>query len=174
MLHENMDSFTKFYGTCGSFYILEQVQPYSEYFPEIIPNLKWRERVKVAKSFLKLLKEFQNSIAGPLSHCDIQEANFGLTKEMEVKAIDVDLVYAQERMEDLLSQPKCSSNKDCDFFDCMAKCNIAAEKCTSIPLSNNLQVYQSPTGNYMFKVNNRYTRARCEICAKLTIKTLYC
>ena len=26
-------------------------------------------------------------------------------------------------------------------------------------------------GNYMFKVNNRNTRIRCEICSKLTIKT---
>ena len=28
----------------------------------------------------------------------------------------------------------------------------------------------SPAGNYMFKVNTRNTRARCEICSKLTIK----
>ena len=29
----------------------------------------------------------------------------------------------------------------------------------------------NPAGNYMFKVNNKSTRARCEICSKLTIKT---
>ena len=29
----------------------------------------------------------------------------------------------------------------------------------------------NPAGNYMFKVNNRTTRARCEIYSKLTIKT---
>ena len=28
-----------------------------------------------------------------------------------------------------------------------------------------------PVGIYMFKVNNRNTRTRCEICSKLTIKT---
>ena len=28
-----------------------------------------------------------------------------------------------------------------------------------------------PAGNYLLKVNNRNTRARCEICSKLTIKT---
>ena len=28
-----------------------------------------------------------------------------------------------------------------------------------------------PVGNYMFKVNNRNTRTRCEICSMLTIKT---
>ena len=29
----------------------------------------------------------------------------------------------------------------------------------------------TPAGNYMFKVGNRNTRTRCEICSKLTIKT---
>ena len=29
----------------------------------------------------------------------------------------------------------------------------------------------TPTGNYMFKVNNRNTRARDKICSKLTVKT---
>ena len=27
-----------------------------------------------------------------------------------------------------------------------------------------------PAGNYKFKVNNRNTRTRCEMCSKLTIK----
>ena len=27
-----------------------------------------------------------------------------------------------------------------------------------------------PAGSYMFKVNNRNTRTRCEICSKLAIK----
>ena len=30
---------------------------------------------------------------------------------------------------------------------------------------------QYPVENYMFKVNDRNTRTRCEICSKLTIKT---
>ena len=34
-----------------------------------------------------------------------------------------------------------------------------------------LQMLHFPAGNYMFKVNNRNTRTRCEICSKLTIKT---
>ena len=29
----------------------------------------------------------------------------------------------------------------------------------------------NPAGNYMFRVNNRNTRTRCQICSKLTIKT---
>ena len=36
-----------------------------------------------------------------------------------------------------------------------------------------LLLYQvsTPVGIYLLKVNNRNTRARCEICSKLTIKT---
>ena len=33
------------------------------------------------------------------------------------------------------------------------------------------RIYIYPAGNYMFKVNNRNTRTRCETCSKLTIKT---
>ena len=31
-------------------------------------------------------------------------------------------------------------------------------------------ISQEPAGNYMFKVNNRNTRTRSEVCSKLTIK----
>ena len=34
-----------------------------------------------------------------------------------------------------------------------------------------VKTWDYPAGNYMFKVNNRNTRARCEKCSKLTIKT---
>ena len=35
---------------------------------------------------------------------------------------------------------------------------------------NLFEVIHNPAGNYMFKVNNKNTRTRCEICSKLTIK----
>ena len=34
------------------------------------------------------------------------------------------------------------------------------------------QVDTNPAGNYIFKVINRSTRTRCEICSKSTIKAL--
>ena len=30
----------------------------------------------------------------------------------------------------------------------------------------------NPVNTYLFKINNRNTRKRCEICSKLTIKTI--
>ena len=35
----------------------------------------------------------------------------------------------------------------------------------------NIQSEAIPAGNDMFKVNNRHTRTRYEVCSKLTIKT---
>ena len=32
-------------------------------------------------------------------------------------------------------------------------------------------LHLNPVGSYMFKVNNRNTRTKCEICSKLTIKS---
>ena len=36
---------------------------------------------------------------------------------------------------------------------------------------NFYESYQFPAGIYLLKVNYRYSRTRCEICSKLTIKT---
>ena len=39
-----------------------------------------------------------------------------------------------------------------------------------LQLQKQFNINCTPVGNYMFKVNNRNTRARSEICSKLTIK----
>ena len=139
-IHQEQKTFTELKGTCGSVYALEKTIPYSTFFPEVIPSMTWFKRVKIAKSFLYLLKEFQNTEIGLLSHCDIQEGNFGLTKNLEVKAIDVDLIYSPNRMKEILTQPRCTSDDECDFFDCVSKCDVAAGQCTHDLITNNLQV----------------------------------
>ena len=35
---------------------------------------------------------------------------------------------------------------------------------------DSVKIEDIPAGNFMFKVNNRNTRTRCEICSKLTLK----
>ena len=51
-------------------------------------------------------------------------------------------------------------------------CDIIILERANIPQFSKLDdiVTSIPAGNYMFKVNNRNTRTRCEICSKLTIK----
>ena len=48
-------------------------------------------------------------------------------------------------------------------------CNISRKKWT-MKLIFSMLIGIKPAGIYMLKVNNRNTRARCEICWKLTIK----
>jgi len=140
LLHQRLGAFPKYRGICGPMYVLEKTTAYSEYFPEIIPVLSWNDRVLIAKSFLNLLREFQRTDMGPLFHCDIKEGNFGLTGESNVKAIDVDLVYGSKKIETVLTSSACTRDRDCEFFDCLSKCNVVVKKCTNVSLANNLQV----------------------------------
>ena len=48
------------------------------------------------------------------------------------------------------------------FFDC---------DLNGLKSGVNRHLYLYPGSNYMFKVNNRNTRTKFEICSKLTIKT---
>ena len=48
---------------------------------------------------------------------------------------------------------------------------IQIDQETSLVLGHGSFAKRDPVDNYMFKVNNRNTITRCEICSKLTIKT---
>ena len=50
------------------------------------------------------------------------------------------------------------------------KCSNWYETLYADDTDNERNLIGYPAGNYMFKVNNRNTRLRCEICSKLTIK----
>ena len=44
---------------------------------------------------------------------------------------------------------------------------------TGMSTTNDIAISHTyPAGNFLLKFNNRNTRTRCEICSKLTIKTL--
>ena len=49
--------------------------------------------------------------------------------------------------------------------------SICSSKFFGIMADEHTDIPNNPAGNCMFKVNNRNTRTRCEICSKLTIKT---
>ena len=58
--------------------------------------------------------------------------------------------------------------RTCGEINISGRCTLCIVKCASFVFS--FLILCSPTGNYMFKVKNRNTRTRCEICSKLTIK----
>lgn len=146
---QNLTHIPRIYGTCGQFYALEKVKTLNEYifmngFNLLSNPLSWKTNVKIALDIMKLVRELKNSktVYGSWHHCDIQPSNFGVDENGVVKAIDVDLMYTTEKILEILSQQyiNCTTNVDCEFFDCVAVCNTRSKKCTSKKLSNNLQV----------------------------------
>jgi len=137
LLHPNIPSLPEILGVCGPLYFVEKTRAYSELFPEIIPSISWKDRVHIAKSFLDLAVDLRRS---GLHHCDIKEANMGLSEVNDVVAIHTDLVYSRDRLRGVMMERVCSSDEQCRLFDCITQCDRKSNKCTNRTLSNNLQV----------------------------------
>ena len=59
-----------------------------------------------------------------------------------------------------------------DIFVIHSKTNDLTKDVSTLSRNRKIVAAVNPAGNYMFKVNNRNTRTRCEICSKLTNLTL--
>lgn len=57
----------------------------------------------------------------------------------QVAAIDVDMAFFEPKMQDILEQ-NCTNDSDCNFFDCISKCDKKRNKCGSKRKNSNLQV----------------------------------
>ena len=60
------------------------------------------------------------------------------------------------------------NGRTCREINISGRCTLCIVKCASFVFS--FLILCSPAGNYLFKVNNRNTRTRCEIYSNLTIK----
>lgn len=62
---------------------------------------------------------------------------------LQVVAIDVDMAFFEPKMRDILEQ-NCSSDDDCNFFDCSSRCNLSKRRCSPHRSNSNLQVSEAP------------------------------
>lgn len=58
---------------------------------------------------------------------------------LQVVAIDVDMAFFEPKMRDILEQ-NCSSDDDCNFFDCLSSCDLNRRRCSPGRRNSNLQV----------------------------------
>lgn len=58
---------------------------------------------------------------------------------LQVVAIDVDMAFFEPKMRDILEQ-NCSSDDDCNFFDCLSSCDLSRRRCSPGRRNSNLQV----------------------------------
>uniref|UniRef100_A0A671MBM2 Divergent protein kinase domain 1C n=1 Tax=Sinocyclocheilus anshuiensis TaxID=1608454 RepID=A0A671MBM2_9TELE len=89
--------------------------------------------------FLEMVEHFENDFSHSLHLCDIKPENFAIRKDLTVVAIDVDMAFFEPKMRDILEQ-NCTSDNDCNFFDCVSKCDKAKNRCGPKRKNSNLQV----------------------------------
>lgn len=136
----------RIYGTCGKFYALEKIQTLMDFVGVGLfsASVTWGVRVRLALELMDFVQELELKMTYGFTwqHCDIQASNFGVNKAGRIKTIDVDMMYTGEKMIEMLGQQigNCSSHKDCEFFDCASLCDVKGKMCSSVRITNNLQV----------------------------------
>ncbi|MBN3302792.1 FA69C protein, partial [Amia calva] len=143
----------KVLGSCGHFYAVEYLIAGHMWHQNLFPlegligpstaihsSRALREAIhKIALSFLDMVRHFEDDFSYRLHLCDIKPENFAVRNDLTVVAIDVDMAFFEPKMQDILEQ-NCTHDEDCNFFDCVSKCDLKKNKCGSKRVNSNLQV----------------------------------
>ncbi|XP_061112387.1 divergent protein kinase domain 1C-like [Conger conger] len=149
----------KVLGSCGHFYAVEYLVAGCAWSQNLFPQeallglpagargpspppdgRAGRDTVlRIALSFLDMVRHFESDFPHRLHLCDIKPENFGVRGDLTVVAIDVDMAFFEPKMRNILEQA-CTSDEDCNFFDCISKCDMKESKCSSKRVNSNLQV----------------------------------
>lgn len=138
---EHNDIFPELYGTCGGFYIVEELKQIQ--YPTIFSQLDFKAfaiNVKIALGILDLLVELENFFEEPIYLCDVKKEHFGVSDFGKVKYLDLDNVYLKPIIDRSIGEnTRCDNHSDCDFFDCKGTCDLLHNKCFPGVTNNNLQ-----------------------------------
>ncbi|KAL5022648.1 hypothetical protein ScPMuIL_001803 [Solemya velum] len=140
-LHQDVSFVPLLYGSCGSLFLMEYTPPGNILDPRImqIDSSTWEQRVRIALSLLDVVWALDTEAKYPLHLCDVKEENFGINKDGVVKIIDTDTLFYEEKLESILGSQNCTSDRQCDFWDCRGLCERKIAKCQHKRSNNNLQ-----------------------------------
>ncbi|KAM8822081.1 divergent protein kinase domain 1C isoform 4-T4 [Synchiropus picturatus] len=131
-------------GSCGHFYAVEFLSAGRAWDQNLfsleesgVSGLQGRWRI--ALSFLHMVSHFDLDFAHKLHLCDVKPENFAVRSDLTVVAIDVDMAFFEPKMSDILEQ-NCSTDDDCNFFDCSSRCDATTGHCSARRWNSNLQV----------------------------------
>jgi hypothetical protein len=134
------------YGTCGHYYFMEYL-PSGKLSPKLWPRtlfqretIPWKTRVVLSLNFIDLIRSLDSEFKDIIHMCDMKGDNFGLTLDGAIKLIDVDMLLSFSKLQKIYKGLQCTSDRDCDFFDCKAKCDIENNSCFPDRTNTNLQV----------------------------------
>lgn len=141
-IYSKLDVFPTLVGTCGSIYVVEELEPLA--LPGYFDSLKfsdWAKRVSVALATLDLLDEFESILDHPVHLCDVKPDHFGISDVGRIKFLDLDSVYLKPMLDRMMTQNvSCTKHSECDFFDCRGQCDLIEGICINGVVNNNLQV----------------------------------
>lgn len=141
-LYKHLDVFPEVYGSCGSFYIVEKVEPLPKinYFNR--PSFDdWSQKVELAIKLLDLIEELEALFDEPAFICDVKLEHFGMSGSQRMKLLDVDGLHLKPLAEQIVgSDAKCTAHSDCNYFDCRGRCDLIEGKCANEITNNNLQM----------------------------------
>lgn len=100
---------------------------------EVFPLVYWIKKVGLSHVQLAFWICFNRNVS-PQCCTDCETPYL-----LQVVAIDVDMAFFEPKMQNILEQT-CSSDEDCNFFDCISKCDMKENKCSSERVNSNLQV----------------------------------
>ncbi|XP_032407896.1 divergent protein kinase domain 1C [Xiphophorus hellerii] len=139
-------------GSCGHFYAVEFLSAGHAWDQNLfsmdeVPGHaggsgRWSSRLvvhRIALSFMDMVRHFDDDFTHKLHLCDVKPENFAVRKDLTVVAIDVDMAFFEPKMRDILEQ-NCSSDDDCNFFDCWSRCEAQRRRCSPRRRNTNLQV----------------------------------
>ncbi|KAE8598225.1 hypothetical protein XENTR_v10016756 [Xenopus tropicalis] len=137
-------------GTCGQFYAVEFLTAGHSWKQNLFSleevdgqcnsgQKRMRALLEIAVSFLDMVHQFENEFSHRLHLCDVKPENFAIRRDLTVVAIDMDMAFFEPKMRNILEQ-NCTSNQDCNFFDCFSTCDLKTYKCGAQRENNNLQV----------------------------------
>ena len=97
-LSQKLQLFPKIYGSCGSLYVVEEVEPL-EFRPaswgKEISFKNFAKRAAVAMEVMDFLEELDTVFDEPIHLCDIKTSHFGISKDGRVNFIDLDSIFAK-------------------------------------------------------------------------------
>jgi hypothetical protein len=146
---QNNSFIPRIYGTCGPAYFVENTETLGKFEYEFLKTWtnSWRERASIALRLIDLVNKLET--LNPRLHlCDVKSDNFGLRKNGEVTLIDTDCAMFEKNLRDQFFHSSCTSNEDCDFFDCRGICDTMQKKCLITRTNNNMQVGELETTFY--------------------------
>lgn len=130
----------KTYGTCGPAYLVEKTENLGKYEFEFLKGWShsWTERATVAIKLIELMDKLEQ-LKPQLHLCDIKPDNFGIRGNGELTLIDIDCAMLDGNLIDQFRHSNCTTNDDCDFFDCRGMCDVERKWCLLKRTNNNMQ-----------------------------------